>query len=184
MSTQRLLSIDCETCSSNGGSSVGSRMLSWPPDAVKPLSDAKLCLFVVRLPELLRIGPRVMWWSVKRKFSIDWPGFDAAKEKSLNACGWMWEIADIMEEPGDSDAADGVADLAVLRSHCSSSFNSSCSSGPAKVNDSKMRNLNIWISEDINNSLRASPYKVRHLFLLSRVQIRAQFSSRLKVTIQ
>ena len=48
-------------------------------------------------------------------------------------------MADIIEEPGDRDAADGVVDLAALRSHCSNNFNNSCSSGPAKVYDSAKR---------------------------------------------
>ena len=48
----------------------------------------------------------------------------------------MCDMADSIDEPGEREAADGVADLAALRSHCSRSFKSSCSSGPASVYDS------------------------------------------------
>ena len=67
---------------------------------------------------------------------MDWPPFDAARENSLYVLGGKCDMADIIDEPDDREAADGVVDLAALRSHCSNSFKSSCSSGPVSVYDS------------------------------------------------
>ena len=89
----------------------------------------------MRLPELLRNGPRFI--SGTRTFSSDWPPFDAASEKLLYVLGCVCKMVDIIDDPGEREAADGVADLAALRSHCSNNFKSSFSSGPARVYDSE-----------------------------------------------
>ena len=58
-------------------------------------------------------------------------------------------MGNIMEDPGEREAAEGVTDLDARKSHCSSNFSISLSSGPANVYDSKDKNKNMGSKTEI-----------------------------------
>ncbi len=100
----------------------------------KPRSELTLCRVVEEEVGLfLRKYGRLIaqCCSDSSMFSKDWSPFELVKENMLFSNRGIIPSADNMEHPGESEAADGVADREMRRSHCSSNFSISFSLGPA-----------------------------------------------------